>query len=302
MSTAHTYGPTASRSMNCAVTVEPMTKRVEKVKLRRSAVPRRWVSTQLADLRARLEAVATPERAEHERAYLHSELEHLGVDQPGIRALARAYANEQRDLDTDHMRTLLDAAWLTEVHELRSVAIALAERWRRSLTAADLELFERWLQSSATWAHVDWLAVKVVGWIVANASDETSEEIGTRLDRWSVDENFWLRRASMLALLDPLRSRDGGDFPRFERYAVAMLDETEFFIRKAIGWILRDLGRKHPERTRAFVEAHLDRMSGLSLREAIKCLPTAKAEKLKARHAALGKSRGRKVRPLTRVS
>jgi 3-methyladenine DNA glycosylase AlkD len=251
-----------------------------------------------------------------------------GVDQPGVRSLARPYANEQPNLDAEHMRALLDAAWISEVHELRSFAIALAERWRRSLTPADLELFERWLQTSATWAHVDWLAVKVVGFIVANASTDTSAEIGAHLDRWSVDENFWLRRASMLALLEPLRSREGGDFPRFDRYASAMLDETEFFktdppatregtlpvrpcgrpsldlrfIRKAIGWILRDLGRKHPERTRTFVEAHLEQLSGLSLREAIKCLPTAEGEALKARHAALGKSRKRKVRPLTPVS
>lgn len=255
---------------------------------------RRWTAAQLAELRARLEAVATPERAAQEQAYLHSELEHLGVDQPNIRSLARAYATEQRDLDVQHMRALLDAAWTTEVHELRSLAIALAERWRRSLTPSDLELFERWLQRSATWAHVDWLAVKIVGWLVANADAASLDDVGARLDRWSVDENFWLRRASMLALLEPLRSRDGGDVERFERYAITMLEETEFFIRKAIGWILRDLGRKHPEQTRAFVEAHLDRMSGLTLREAIKCLPAPEGEAFKARHAALGKPRTRK--------
>jgi 3-methyladenine DNA glycosylase AlkD len=258
------------------------------------AVMRRWTTAQLTELRAQLEALATPERAAREQAYLHSQLEHLGVDQPHVRTLAREYATEQRDLEIDYKRALLDAAWTTEVHELRSLAIALAERWRRSLTSIDLELFERWLQSSATWAHVDWLAVKVVGWIAANADADALDDVGARLDRWSVDENFWLRRASMLALLDPLRSRDGGDLERFERYASAMLEETEFFIRKAIGWILRDLGRKHPEQTRAFVETHLERMSGLTLREAIKCLPAAEGEAFKARHAALGKSRTRR--------
>lgn len=113
------------------------------------------------------------------------------------------------------------------------------------------------------------------------------DRTGDRLDAWATDEDLWLRRSALLALLDPLRT--GGDLARFERYATAMLDETEPFIRKAIGWILRDIGRKRPERTRAFVERHLARMSGVTFREALEVLDDDEAADWKARHKAARK-------------
>ena len=75
----------------------------------------------------------------------------------------------------------------------------------------------------------------------------------------------------MLCLLEPLRS-GGGDWERFCRYADQMLGEREFFIRKAIGWILRDTSRQRPELVADWVRSRVDRMSGVTRREAVKYL------------------------------
>ena len=91
------------------------------------------------------------------------------------------------------------------------------------------------------------------------------------LDRWAVDEDFWLRRAAMLALLVALRRGDG-DFDRFGRYADAMLEDTEFFIRKAIGWVLRDTARRRPAMVYQWLLPRAARASGVTLREAVKPL------------------------------
>jgi len=91
------------------------------------------------------------------------------------------------------------------------------------------------------------------------------------LDRWATDENFWVRRAALLALLRPLR-RGEGDFDRFARYADMMLAEREFFIRKAIGWVLREVSKKRPALLRELVASHGAQMSGLTRREATKYL------------------------------
>ena len=99
------------------------------------------------------------------------------------------------------------------------------------------------------------------------------------LDRWSVDEDFWLRRTSLLALLPGLR-RGEGDFERFGRYADGMLEEKEFFIRKAIGWVLRDTGRKRPELVADWLAPRVGRMAGLTLREAVKHLPPERRDAL----------------------
>jgi 3-methyladenine DNA glycosylase AlkD len=99
---------------------------------------------------------------------------------------------------------------------------------------SDIELIERLLRQSRTWALVDGLAASVVGNLV-----ERYPELSETLNRWSIDDDFWIRRSALLALLLPLREGQG-DFERFGRYADAMLEEREFFIRKAIGWVLRE--------------------------------------------------------------
>ena len=73
----------------------------------------------------------------------------------------------------------------------------------------------------------------------------------------------------MPALLLPLR-RGEGDWERFAGYADAMLDEREFFFRKAIGWVLREVSKKHPERVRGFVKPRTGRKSGVTIGEAVK--------------------------------
>ena len=103
-----------------------------------------------------------------------------------------------------------------------------------------MALLERLLRESRTWALVDGLAASVVGGLV-----ERYPETRRRARPVGRDDDFWIRRSALLALLVPLR-RGGGDFDRFARYADAMLDEKEFFIRKAIGWVLRDTAKKRP--------------------------------------------------------
>jgi 3-methyladenine DNA glycosylase AlkD len=83
------------------------------------------------------------------------------------------------------------------------------------------------------------------------------------------DYDFWIRRSALLALLIPLRRGDG-DFARFTRYADAMLDEKEFFIRKAIGWVLRDTALKRPTMVYDWLFPRAARASGVTLREAVK--------------------------------
>lgn len=242
-----------------------------------------WAADRVAALHERLAALGSDERAVHERAYLKSTLVHLGVAVPEIRKLARAVDREGPAPTDEQLRTLTAALWSSGIHDLRMLAIALLERWRIRLIADDLAWLERWLAEAGSWAYVDWLAVKVVGPLV-----ERKPERGYKtLDRWAVADNFWLRRSAMLALLEALRDGDG-DFERFAGYAEAMLGEQEFFIRKAIGWVLRDLGRKRPELTRAFVEAHLSELSGVSFREAIKVLPPTEQEAMKREWVAAG--------------
>jgi 3-methyladenine DNA glycosylase AlkD len=116
---------------------------------------------------------------------------------------------------------------------------------------------------------------RLVAPIVESAPAETEET----LRRWSSDSDFWLRRASLLALLPALRA-GGGDFDLFCGLTSTMLGEREFFIRKAIGWVLRDTSKKRPELVFAFLDQNIGRVSALSLREGSKYLSNDQRRKL----------------------
>ena len=216
-----------------------------------------------------LRARATPGRAEHERAYLRSSLEHYGTGVPAIRAVAREVNRRHPAMTRDELTVLVAALWSTPVHERRMASVELLVLFGDRLGPADAALLEQLLRESRTWALVDGLATSVVGRLV-----ERFPELGLVLDRWAVDGDFWIRRAALLALLPGLR-RGEGDFDRFSRYADAMLDEREFFVRKAIGWVLRDTARKRPDLVHQWLLPRAARASGVTIREAVKPLSEA---------------------------
>jgi 3-methyladenine DNA glycosylase AlkD len=220
------------------------------------------------EIERRLAAEGTVARAKWDQAYLKSDLEHFGCKVPAMRALLSAFAKEER-APKDHaaLRALTDALWSKRVYERRSFAVALLVRNAKLLVPEDLAKVEAMLRESKTWALVDELAVHVAGALV-----EKHPGLGDTLDRWAQDEDFWIRRSAMLALLRPLRA-GGGDWERFARYADAMLEEKEFFVRKAIGWILREVSKKRPALVVEWVTPRVERVSGVTWREVVRRLP-----------------------------
>jgi 3-methyladenine DNA glycosylase AlkD len=182
---------------------------------------------------------------------------------PATRKVAKAIGR----LDHDELVALVEALWDDVVYERRAVCVELLDLSSSALDVDDAPLIERLLRQSGTWARLDSLAASVVGALV----EREPQAWAPILDRWSADDDFWIRRSAMLALLIPLR-QGGGDFDRFGRYADAMLEETEFFIRKVIGWILRDTAKKRPELVFDWLLPRASRASGVTLREAVKPL------------------------------
>ena len=213
-----------------------------------------------------------PERARHDRTYLKSELVHYGASVPAVRAVAKEFASTYPTLEHDEVIALATALWAASVYEWRLTAVELLDVCSDRLGPADGPFIEHLLRDAGTWALVDGLAIHVVGRLV-----DRHHELDSMLDRWAADSEFWLRRAAMLALLVALR-RGHGDFERFSRYADAMLDDREFFIRKAIGWVLRDTAKKRPDLVYRWLLARASRLSGVTIREAVKPLSPQQRE------------------------
>lgn len=220
----------------------------------------------IAEIEEELRAVGSADRASGEKRYLKSELQFLGVPVPRIKARARAWLRSHDEVSPPDLRRLVEGLWRRPIHESRSFGVELLAGRRGDLVARDLELLEWVLRRANTWAHVDPVATRIVGPLV-----EQHPELQADLDRWAADEDLWLRRAALLAHIPSLR-KGSGSWQEFQRHASPMLEVPDFFIRKAIGWVLREAGKIEPDRVEIFLRANLDRVSGVTFREAIKPL------------------------------
>ena len=223
-----------------------------------------------------LKAAGDPTRALQEKRYLKSEMAFYGCGRGAIRSAVARIKREHPNLDVASLRQLVRMLWKEPVFERRIAAVILLDSFGSLLRPADIQLIERFLRESHTWALVDELAGVVTGSLV-----ERYPELNRTLDRWAVDDDFWLRRSAVLALLRPLR-RGGGDFVRFGRYADRMLEEREFFIRKAVGWVLRETAKKRPDLVYQWLKPRMSRVSGVTVREAVRWLPPRQRDALLA--------------------
>jgi 3-methyladenine DNA glycosylase AlkD len=231
------------------------------------------------ELEARLRAIGTPARATGEKAYLKSDLDFTGTLVSDTRAEVKRLAAGLA-LDHDQMIKLATELWSRPVFELRLAAIMLLQRSPRLVSVGDVPFVERMVRESRTWALVDYLAVDVLGRLV----EADPAGLTTIMDGWATDDDFWVRRTSLLAELRPIRR--GADLDRFLARAEPMLEETEFFIRKAIGWVLREAGKRRPDQVAAWVAPRTHRASGVTMREAVKYLAEADRERLMAAYRA----------------
>jgi 3-methyladenine DNA glycosylase AlkD len=221
----------------------------------------------LADrIRRELHAGADPERAAGNAAYLkvveNGGLFLLGVRRPEVRRITRAAAAAHPDSPealTAVARDLWDSAEYREERYAGQDLLGLP--WAHGRLQL-LDLHRHMAVSGAWWDHVDEVAHRI-----ADLLDTHPDEMAAVLRAWSRDDSMWLRR---LAIIGQLGRRDRLDHQLLGEVIEANLADPEFFIRKAIGWALREVARWDPEWVRAFAETH--ELSPLSRREALKHL------------------------------
>jgi 3-methyladenine DNA glycosylase AlkD len=218
-------------------------------------------------VRDRLRAMADPERAKAQQAYLKTEQPIIGVGRPAFRALIRELARTHPPADRAAWERDVAALWEGPERDLQWAAVDWAQsfRRRRFVDLAAVPLFERMVREGAWWDLVDGIAVKLVGQVVA----DHREEMRPVLLRWIEDPDLWIRRTALLAQHDHRAETDTDMLLDFCRRQAS---DKSFWIRKAIGWVLRQHAKTDPALVRAFLAEQGDRLSGLSRREAAKHL------------------------------
>lgn len=233
-----------------------------------------------AELEATLRDLGGAERAVFEKGYLKSSLEHYGTAVPDITRSVKGLRKRFAIDSHDDALPAAEALWERPVHEMRAAAAVLLRLNEPRLGPSALESVERMLREARTWALVDNLAVHTAGPLLERRPD--ADRV---VERWGTDDDFWMRRSALLAHLKALRAGEG-NWERFAGLADRMLSEREFFIRKAIGWVLRDTARLRPEMVFQWFLPRAGRASGVTVREAVKRLPEPEAAEVLAAYRA----------------
>jgi 3-methyladenine DNA glycosylase AlkD len=212
-----------------------------------------------------LHGLADPVRAAGVRAYMKSAIPSLGVRVPEVRRLTAAAAARYPFDSAEQVRATTLELWRTAgFREERYAAIDLTAG---RLVATDLQMlpvYEEIIRQGAWWDFADGVAGRICGLLQAHRPEMT-----TVLLAWSTDPDFWIRRASITA---QLKAKANTDPELLRRVIEANLADPEFFIRKAIGWALREYAKTAPEWVADFVAGHGGSISPLSRREALKNL------------------------------
>jgi len=220
------------------------------------------------ELRAELAAAGDPDRAVAQQRYMRSAMPYHGLAAPQLRALLRPHLRSFAPTDRSEWERPVRRFWDEATHrEEWYVAIAFA-RHRSARAWQDVEtldLYRHLVVTGAWWDYVDDVATHLVGPLLLADPAEVRPE----LVRWATDQDRWLRRSAVICQVG---SRTGTDLELLTTAIEANLDDRDFFLRKAIGWALRQYARVDPDWVRTYADSLGDRLSGLSRREATKHL------------------------------
>ena len=217
-------------------------------------------------LKARLHSAADPLKAPAMRAYMKSEMPYLGIPAPKLRALAKAVFAAHPLASAEQWRDTVLRIWRGARHrEERYAGISLAG-YQKYAAFRDLDaipMYEEMITSGAWWDYVDSIASQHLGAMLRRYP----RQMRSLLLRWSRDADMWKRRSAILAQLS---FREETDLTLLYRCLEPSLRSSEFFLRKAIGWALRQYAWTDPDEVRRYVLEHESELSPLSRREALK--------------------------------
>lgn len=217
------------------------------------------------DIRQQLAAHIDPSRALSMAAYMKQRFVFFGIPTPLRRTTVKPLiASLGKIPDADDVMKIAQTLWQFDERECQYVAVDILVKFAGQLQARHEPQLAELVQQKSWWDSVDLLASRVYGRLCHNAP-----ELLGRIDGYATHKNLWLRRVAILVQLNEGAQTDR---TRLSYALVSNLADTDFFIRKAMGWALRQFARTDPQWVQQWLIEHADQVSGLTRREALKHL------------------------------
>ncbi len=192
--------------------------------------------------------------------YMRDQFRFFGLKTPERTRVLRTFLAEE-GMPHD-VRGTVRALWNQDARECQYVACALLLKATKSLSMDDVPLFEHLITTKSWWDTVDSIAPSVAGPVALQATATRALAL-----QWIESDNIWLQRS---AILLQLKYKEHTDESLLFDLVLRRASSTEFFVRKAAGWALRQYAYVHPRHVHAFVTQHRSELSGLIVREALK--------------------------------
>lgn len=215
-------------------------------------------------IRSELKSNVNPAKSSQMQSYMKTDQPFYGVQSALRRKIFRQAIKNYPITSRDEWKSIVFELWKGKYREEMYVALDIAERYKKYHDESSWKIFEQLLRSATNWDTVDWIAAKFIGGLV-----KKFRNFETQLIEWSNDEYLWIRRTSLLA---HLHHKDETNTQLLSETILKLAHEEEFFIRKAIGWVLRQYSYTDPDWVIQFVEKYEDMLSILSKREALKAI------------------------------
>jgi 3-methyladenine DNA glycosylase AlkD len=208
---------------------------------------------------------ADPGKAQAMAAYMKTDMPFYGVQNPDRVPVYQTMRRQFPVYSMEDYRAGVMALWNLPHREEKYAAIEFASQNKKFISLAALDLYEMLIRDGAWWDLVDPIATL----LISRVFQENRETMRPTIHRWSSDVDLWIRRTALIA---HLKHKDRTDAKQLFGHCAALANEKEFFIRKAIGWALREYSKSAPEAVHRFLLENQSCLSGLSFREGVKHL------------------------------
>ncbi|MBC7004680.1 DNA alkylation repair protein [Photobacterium sp. BZF1] len=213
-------------------------------------------------MQQRMAEAGNPDDAKAMQAYMKTEQPFYGVKAPERKAIFKQAREHTKIASFIEYKRLVLWLWSGENREEQYLAMDAAEYYKPFRTLEAFPVYEEMLNEASHWDTVDKLASNLIGPLV-----KEHRELEGVVRGWRESENMWLRRASLLV---HLKHKAETNLPLLEETILMLASEKEFFIRKAIGWVLREYAKTDAEFVKRFVMTYQEQLSPLSRQEALK--------------------------------
>jgi 3-methyladenine DNA glycosylase AlkD len=220
-------------------------------------------NTYISNLQATLLPYTDPKNAEPMKKYLKGQFDYLGIKSPERNALLSGFIKKNGLPDSSDLDEVIEGLWALPQREYQYCAMTIAQKLLRKVDHSFLKSIEYMVLEKSWWDTVDFVAANLAGKFLLNFP----EFVPAKTDAWSDSTNMWLNRT---AILYQLKYKAGTNTELLTKYVLPHTGSKEFFIKKAIGWALREYSKTDARWVQDFIKAN--ELQPLSVREGLKWL------------------------------